>query len=45
MQALALGGDIYGETGVKAIEHEKVVRAKRADERVLLSLAECYCRV
>lgn len=46
--ALALGGDIlkrnrnYG----KAIEtYEKVVRAKKADEKLLLSLAECYCRV
>lgn len=48
VQALALGGDILRRNGSysKAIEpYEKVVRAKRADERVLLSLAECYCRV
>lgn len=46
--ALALGGDILkrNRNYAKAIEpYEKVVRAKRADEKVLLSLAECYCRV
>ena len=48
VQALALGGDILRRNGSysKAIEpYEKVVQAKRADEKVLLSLAECYCRV
>ncbi|RHR79093.1 tetratricopeptide repeat protein [Odoribacter sp. AF15-53] len=47
VQALALGGDILrrNRSYSKAIEpYEKVVRAKRADERVLLALAECYCR-
>ena len=47
-QALALGGDILRRNGSysQAIgPYEKIVRAKRADERVLLSLAECYCRV
>ncbi|WP_292269286.1 tetratricopeptide repeat protein [Butyricimonas sp.] len=47
-QALALGGDILkrNRSYAKAIEtYEKVVRAKKADEKVLLSLAECYCRV
>ncbi|WP_018336874.1 tetratricopeptide repeat protein [Butyricimonas synergistica] len=46
--ALALGGDILkrNRNYAKAIEpYEKVVQAKRADEKVLLSLAECYCRV